>query len=70
MYFRDVTETVKKDASKCIKVTKKSKAVQTAREEKIKIKVEDLTSTGMIKIIFFFYTFHVLLIYFFNLDFT
>lgn len=41
---QDVTETVKKDVSKCTEMTKKSKAVQTAQEEKIKIKVEDLTS--------------------------
>lgn len=53
VYYRDVTETVKKDVSKCTEMTKKSKAVQTAQEEKIKIKVEDLTS-GIFKIYIFF----------------
>jgi len=53
LYFRKITETVKKDASK--KVIRKNKAVQTA-QEKIKIEATDLTS-GMLKIIFFFFTF-------------
>ncbi|KAL6265063.1 hypothetical protein P5V15_005154 [Pogonomyrmex californicus] len=38
-------ETIKKNTSKHLKVTKKNKAIQTAREERIRIKVEDLTST-------------------------
>ncbi|XP_011873972.1 PREDICTED: geminin-like isoform X1 [Vollenhovia emeryi] len=37
-------ENVEKDTAKCTKMTKISKAVQTAREEKAKIEVEDLTS--------------------------
>ncbi|XP_024888537.1 geminin-like [Temnothorax curvispinosus] len=40
---QDVTNTGEKDTSKCTKVTKKNKAVQTTRE-KIQIEVEDLTS--------------------------
>ncbi|XP_077267603.1 uncharacterized protein LOC143900300 [Temnothorax americanus] len=40
---RDVTNTGEKNTSKCTKVTKKNKAVQTTRE-KIQIEIEDLTS--------------------------
>ncbi|CAL1684840.1 unnamed protein product [Lasius platythorax] len=41
----DVTK-MKKDAPKCKKVTSENKAIQTVREEKIRIEIEDLTSTA------------------------
>jgi len=66
LYFRKITETVKKDASK--KVIRKNKAVQAVQE---KIEAIDLTS-GMLKIIFFFlyFLFLSLFVNIFKLDFT
>lgn len=42
----------KNDAPKHKKVTRENKIIQTAREEKIIIEAEDLTSTGMLEIFF------------------
>ncbi|CAL1682527.1 unnamed protein product [Lasius platythorax] len=43
--FKTYRTKTKKSAPKCKKVTSENKATQTAREEKIIIKIEDLTST-------------------------
>lgn len=49
LFFSEVNEKSKNDEKpKRKKVTLKDKAVQTARGEKIKIEVEDLTSEGML----------------------
>ena len=43
-----------KDSSKYKNVKTKDKGVQTAREEKVQIEAEDLTSTGnILKVVFF-----------------
>lgn len=55
MYFRNIPTKIKKDASKKQKkVTTSDKAVQTTLQEKIEIEAEDLTCTGIFKIILYF----------------
>lgn len=55
MYFRNIPTKLKKEVSKKQKkVTITDKAVQTIPEQKIEIEAEDLTCTGMFKLIFYF----------------